>query len=91
MSRIAKLIAIAGVLFLPAHSSLIAWTQATPSREVLWYTTPAALWDHALPIGNGRLGAMVFGGANAGTNNGDVQASQKNAALDGRFADVRRG
>ena len=29
----------------------------------LWYTSPAAKWEEALPIGNGRLGAMVFGGA----------------------------
>ncbi|MGM0531641.1 MAG: glycoside hydrolase family 95 protein [Bacteroidota bacterium] len=28
----------------------------------LWYKLPAASWDEALPIGNGRLGAMVFGG-----------------------------
>lgn len=28
----------------------------------LWYTSPAHLWPEALPIGNGRLGAMVFGG-----------------------------
>ncbi len=28
----------------------------------LWYKTPAALWTEALPIGNGRLGAMIFGG-----------------------------
>ncbi len=28
---------------------------------VLWYDKPAAKWDEALPIGNGRLGAMVFG------------------------------
>lgn len=28
----------------------------------LWYTEPAAEWSAALPIGNGRLGAMVFGG-----------------------------
>lgn len=27
----------------------------------LWYTTPAACWEEALPIGNGRLGAMVYG------------------------------
>jgi len=27
----------------------------------LWYKQPAAVWDEALPIGNGRLGAMVFG------------------------------
>jgi alpha-L-fucosidase 2 len=28
----------------------------------LWYTKPAANWNEALPLGNGRLGAMVFGG-----------------------------
>lgn len=27
----------------------------------LWYTSPAAEWNEALPIGNGRLGGMVFG------------------------------
>ncbi len=28
----------------------------------LWYDTPAAKWTDALPLGNGRLGAMLFGG-----------------------------
>src|ERR1700730_13343680 len=28
----------------------------------LWYRQPAAGWNEALPIGNGRLAAMVFGG-----------------------------
>jgi alpha-L-fucosidase 2 len=27
----------------------------------LWYTQPATEWTEALPLGNGRLGAMVFG------------------------------
>jgi alpha-L-fucosidase 2 len=29
----------------------------------LWYNHPAREWTEALPIGNGRLGAMIFGGA----------------------------
>jgi len=29
---------------------------------ILWYRQPAVRWVEALPIGNGRLGAMVFGG-----------------------------
>jgi alpha-L-fucosidase 2 len=33
-----------------------------PDQLVLWYEKPAAEWVEALPIGNGRLGAMVFGG-----------------------------
>ena len=28
----------------------------------LWYKEPANVWTEALPVGNGRLGAMVFGG-----------------------------
>lgn len=28
----------------------------------LWYAKPAAQWNEALPVGNGRMGAMVFGG-----------------------------
>ncbi len=31
------------------------------SRDALWYETPAGPWTEALPIGSGRLGAMVFG------------------------------
>ena len=27
----------------------------------LWYSKPAAVWTDALPLGNGRMGAMVFG------------------------------
>lgn len=30
-------------------------------NSVLWYQQPAEKWEDALPIGNGRLGAMVFG------------------------------
>ena len=35
---------------------------AAPSDLRLWYRQPAATWIEALPVGNGRLGAMVFGG-----------------------------
>jgi alpha-L-fucosidase 2 len=30
-------------------------------RTQLWYTSPARNWIQALPLGNGRLGAMIFG------------------------------
>src|SRR5262245_20590904 len=30
--------------------------------DTLWYQQPATQWSEALPVGNGRLGAMVFGG-----------------------------
>lgn len=28
----------------------------------LWYAAPATQWTEALPVGNGRLGAMIYGG-----------------------------
>jgi len=31
-----------------------------PSTTI-WYRSPASVWEEALPVGNGRLGAMVFG------------------------------
>lgn len=38
----------------------LAWLQGA-SEARLHYPTPAATWNEALPVGNGRLGAMVFG------------------------------
>jgi alpha-L-fucosidase 2 len=35
------------------------------SSLTLWYSEPARQWVEALPIGNGKLGAMVFGGVGA--------------------------
>ncbi len=36
--------------------------------SVLWYGSQAGEWVEALPVGNGRLGAMVFGGVGRGTH-----------------------
>ena len=36
--------------------------QAPPSGLKIWFNRPAANWNEALPVGNGRLGAMIFGG-----------------------------
>ena len=35
---------------------------AAAEDDVLWYAQPAGAWTEALPLGNGRMGAMVFGG-----------------------------
>lgn len=47
----------------------LALAQPTPASQpaskpdhTLYYTSPATQWVDALPIGNGRLGAMVYGG-----------------------------
>ncbi|MDD4922834.1 MAG: glycoside hydrolase family 95 protein [Bacteroidales bacterium] len=36
--------------------------QKPAGHYVLWYQKPAVVWEEALPLGNGQLGAMVFGG-----------------------------
>lgn len=47
------LAALLGLLVLPAQAQ---------QASKLWYRQPARQWTEALPVGNGRLGAMVFGG-----------------------------
>lgn len=42
----------------------VACTRDSSSRSLaLWYTSPAANWNEALPIGNGHAGAMIYGNA----------------------------
>lgn len=56
---------VAGSLSLSRHIALAAPENHAPDNTTLWYTSPASEWVEALPIGNGRLGAMVFGGGGA--------------------------
>jgi alpha-L-fucosidase 2 len=46
------------LLALPTLTTLAAADPAT----AIWFDQPAKTWLEALPVGNGRLGAMVFGG-----------------------------
>ena len=43
-------------------SVLFSAASIAAASDVLWYRQAAANWNEALPIGNGRLGGMVFGG-----------------------------
>ncbi len=36
-------------------------TSDITNSQLLWYKEAAAVWEEALPLGNGRIGAMVFG------------------------------
>ena len=45
-----------------AFQSTFVLAVPAPELNRLWYDKPAAKWEEALPVGNGRLGAMVFGG-----------------------------
>jgi alpha-L-fucosidase 2 len=48
------------ILFL-FQNTLSAQEKIFDPSFTLWYKTPAKEWEEALPVGNGRLGAMVFG------------------------------
>ena len=49
---------MAGLTFLMAGPAV-----AAPAGDLsLWYNQPAQAWTDALPVGNGKIGAMVFGG-----------------------------
>ena len=58
----------AGFTVVVAWAGFAGTCAADPAADwqglALWYTQPAKQWTEALPIGNGRLGAMVFGGTN---------------------------
>lgn len=54
---------IAGPMVQAPYGGEITGTAPRPEQPLsLWYRRPAEKWSEALPIGNGRLGAMVFGG-----------------------------
>ncbi len=53
----------------------------------LWYRAPATAWNEALPIGNGRLGAMVFGG----TATEHLQLNEETLWTGGPYDPVVRG
>lgn len=50
-------------IFLFAFGTMISISVFAQQNLKLTYNKPAENWNEALPIGNGRLGAMVYGGA----------------------------
>src|SRR6187431_2041483 len=54
-----KKLTICSTLFFTIVAGVMA-----QEHQKLWYKKPATVWTEALPVGNGRLGAMIFGGVN---------------------------
>ena len=46
-------------------------------EQIIWFKKAADLWEEALPIGNGRLGAMVYGN----TKNEKIQLNDDSLCL----------
>ena len=60
---------------------------ASESNPVVWYTHPADKWENALPLGNGRLGAMVFGR----TDEEQIQLNEDTLWSGGPYSTTVRG
>ena len=69
--RLVTYILLISTCLLATPCVLVAQTGSLPDRidtkdfdpaTLLWYQEPARIWEDALPVGNGRLGAMVYGG-----------------------------
>jgi alpha-L-fucosidase 2 len=52
------------LLLLLIISAVFAAEAQTNNKLKLWYDRPAKVWEEAMPLGNGRTGAMVFGRVN---------------------------
>lgn len=54
---------------------------------LIWLSKPAAKWEEALPVGNGRLGAMVYGGVNEAV----IQLNEETYWSGGPYSTVHKG
>ena len=74
--------AVAVAALQPAQPSP-SWNPST----VVWRAQPAGKWDDALPVGNGRLGAMVFGK----TDEERIQINEETYWTGGPYSTTTRG
>jgi len=70
-----------------ALMSCPAEARLSDSSLVLWYRQPAKGWTEALPVGNGRLAAMVFGG----TAEERIQLNEETLWSGGPYDPIRPG
>lgn len=61
MLRLGTVTAFYMALVLAAGTARGADAAPHAEETMLWYRAPAQQWEEALPVGNGRMGAMVFG------------------------------
>jgi alpha-L-fucosidase 2 len=83
---------LAGLSTICVHAQTIDFSDKINKKSfnpatLSWYNTPAKKWDEALPVGNGRLGAMVFG------KNGEerIQLNEETYWSGGPYSTVVKG
>jgi len=70
--------------FLTLLAALVAsWSclSAQTPKHSLWFDKPAGAWEEAWPVGNGRIGAMVFGG----TETEELQLNEETISTGGPY------
>jgi len=50
------------IFFFAILSTFVIFAQNEDKKLRLWYSQPASIWEEALSLGNGKMGAMVFEG-----------------------------
>ena len=60
---------------------ILAAVAALQAQNVFWFDKPASYWEEALPIGNGRIGAMIFGG----TDTEEIQLNEETISTGGPY------
>ena len=78
-----SLLALAGALVLSAC------TEDNPkdNDQRLWYDEPATTWLEALPLGNSRMGAMIYGGV----QEDEIQLNEETFWSGSRESPIHRG
>ncbi len=83
MKRLNELLVVLVLLMLATPRS----AHAQSGSPTVWFRQPAAEWNRALPLGNGRLGAMVFGG----TREEHIQLNEETLWTGGPYDPVVKG
>ncbi|HYD52769.1 MAG TPA: glycoside hydrolase family 95 protein [Gemmatimonadaceae bacterium] len=82
-----RLLLIALTAATPVAVAAQSWPADHAARMRLWYRQPAERWVDALPVGNGRLAAMVFGG----TTRERIQINEESVWAGRRLDDTNPG
>src|SRR5688572_15637717 len=74
-------------IILSSISTVLTANSQSSNENVLWYQQPASKWTEALPVGNGRLAAMVFGK----TSTEQIQLNEETIWAGTRVDDINPG
>ena len=86
------------ILFIISLLTITPLLKAEKCPLTLWYNQPAGDWMKSLPLGNGRLGAMIFGGIQKETIalnevtmwSGQVDANQEQTCGKEKLNEIRQ-